>query len=51
MIEPFDEEVDEARWEEQFASSPELLERPADEAPAGFLAGLTEPFYPDTNID
>lgn len=39
----------EARWDELFARSPELLEKLADEAIAEDDAGLTEPLDPDSH--
>ncbi len=44
-----EELASEARWDELFARSPELLEKLADEAIAEDDAGLTEPLDPDSH--
>ena len=42
IIEPVDIEADEARWDEQFAKSQDLLEQLSQEAHEDYLAGRTE---------
>ncbi len=50
-IEPVDIAADEARWDEQFAKSQDVLERLSREAHEEDEAGLTEDFDPDDGSD
>ncbi|MCC7446275.1 MAG: hypothetical protein IT324_02610 [Anaerolineae bacterium] len=53
-IEPISAEeiaADEALWDEQFARSQDALARMSEQAHAEYLAGLTEDFDPDNDLD
>ncbi len=50
-IETVDITADEARWDEQFAKSQDVLKRMALKAIDEDEAGLTEDFDPDTDAD
>ncbi len=51
LIEPISTEIaaDEALWDEQFASSQDVLEALSREALAEYNAGLTDDFDPDVD--
>jgi hypothetical protein len=50
---PSEEELaaDDALWDEQFATSQDVLDQLAEDALAKYHAGLTEEFDPDTDPD
>ncbi len=50
-IDPEAEAGDDAQWDEQFASSPDVLEFLAREGHEEYLQGLTDDFDPDTDPD
>ncbi len=49
-IDPEAESADEARWDEQFANSQDVLNMLAHEAREEHRAGLTEDFDPDNDL-
>ena len=50
-IDPEAEAEDDARWDEQFAASPDVLDLLAREARSEYSAGLTDDFDPDDDPD